>query len=277
MDETHYRKTKNFYTDLRGFRRSVGVLEKQFILQNRMPQAKNWRSLRMCIRDMILSLLVLRKNISNNTIEVKVCVIDNISQFEEHYSTMIALSVILSEAFKCSTNMEVKFLQEVESGAVPLEICNYAKKIGLKLRYADKGVLLPSESRLLYLSVTEFSRSARDVVVDLHKSGKVSLERTCYMVHQGIWKREEMESILLSHPYPESLILGKFPPEMRVPYIFDASHACMAMLGGALDRVVRMRQVADEEDCSCVNDREVSIGFEPLHVKFYSVVYNSSG
>ena len=253
------------------YREHVGKYEEKFGLRNSTSGPKEWQPFRICTRDMVLAMIVLRKDVRNNAIEVDTCIIENIPQIEDHFSTMVALSVMISEAFQRVTKMEIRFTKNVERQRVPLRICEYARKVGLKLKHVADGILLPSEVRLLYLSITELSRLARSKAIALHESREISVERICFMVQNGIWTKEEMESILLGHPNPASLLLGRFTVEYRVPFLIDGMYARLAILGGAVDRIMRSIFVGDESYRETLeNDREVSIHYDGRHhMKIY--------
>lgn len=260
------RESTVFNDARKNFRKTVAGYNEKFTLKKSTSRARDWQPFRMCTRDMILTMIVLRKDVRNNAIEVDTCLIDNITQFEDHYSTMVALSVIISEAFKRSTKMEIHFTKNVEGGKIPLRICEYAEKVGLKLKHKSEGVLLPSEARLLYLSITELSKRARDKAIALHESKKITVERVCFMVHNGVWKKDEMESILLGHPDPTSLLLGRFPAEYRVPFLIDSMNARFAVFGGAVDRIMKSRSINEDSHKEVLrNDREVKIDYDPRH------------
>src|SRR3990167_5946352 len=122
--------------------------------------------------------------------------------------------------------------------------------------------------------LTGFSAASSQKLMQLAVEEKVSPERVCFMVHNGVWELPEMESILLGSGQPERIILGTSLPEVRALYLNDLLFARAALLGSFLDRKLARRERGDEEQVLELEGdaRRFGISFDPA---FYAKIYSA--
>lgn len=251
----------------------VQNFERDYLSIGKLPRNYVWRPYRFCSQDVVLGLTVVRHSVDNNCLEVDVCMTSDVLEFEEGIGVKITTSFLLSEAYKCGGSMEIRFSENVEGGRVPIAICDLAEKYGVPLSYTMEGRIAPSEARLLYLAISEFSQPLRDLIESLFQEGRLSIERPCYALYHGLWTRSQIENILLGSPRPESVLGGDSWPEQRHLYLNDLKHASAAVMGGVLDRKLAKRDRNTGSEALDLEDdvRPIDIHFNP---DYYANVYS---
>jgi hypothetical protein len=251
----------------------VDEFERDYLSVEKLPRNYVWRPYRFCSQDVVLGLTVVRHSVDNNCLEVDVCMTSDVLEFEEGIGAKITTSFLLSEAYKCGGSMEIRFSENVEGGRVPNAICDLAEKYGVPLSYTMKGRIAPSEARFLYLAISEFSQSLRDLIEALYQEGRLSIERPCYALYHGLWTRAQIENIILGSPKPENILGGDSWPEQRHLYLNDLMHASAAVMGGVLDRKLAKRERNTGIEALDLEDdvRPIDIYFNPdYYAKIYS-------
>lgn len=241
----------------------VGRFEERYTSGGILPGKQVWRPYRFATRDVIVGMSVIKHNSKGNFLEVDVCLVHTPDVFEFYEGTRVMLSFLLSEAFKCGGTMGIKFSENVEGGRVPGEICDYAVIHGIKLNNHNvfKGILTPADSRKLYLAVTKLSPEAITKVMALAVEKKFSPERACYMIQNGIWSLQQAEILLLGAKWPDDVLLGSYPPELRHLHLQCLNEARMAVLGGFLDIKLKTRKLdTSGEDLVDLEGDEVQLG-----------------
>lgn len=251
----------------------VRRFEQDYLSIGKLPRNYVWRPYRFCSQDAVLGLTVVKHSVDNNCLEVDVCLTSDVQEFEEGIGAKITTSFLLSEAYKCGGSLEIRFSENVEGGKVPAAICDLAEKYGVSLQHVKEGRIIPSESKLLYLAISEFSESLQSRILDLYQEGKLSVERPCYALYHGLWSRPQVEQIILESTQPESILGGDSQPEQRHLYVNDLKHASSAVMGGVLDRKLAKRERNTGSEALELEDdvRPLNIGFSPdYYAKMYS-------
>jgi len=243
----------------------------------KLPKEQDWKPIRFAVRDVLLGAVVLRHDEKNNIVLVDVCVSEDPYEIEDYSGTRVVTIFILSEAYKYGSSMGIRFTTNFgkQPSVVPGQIFDLAYNCGVELKKASEGVITPKEARHLYLALTEFSPQARERVMELSLADKVSPERVCYMVHHLTYTKEEMETILLGSEFPEHILLGKVTPEEYFLYQDVVLRTRDAVLGGMLDRTLKLKEVVGENGGVVdleENDRRISIGFDS---RFFVKVYKT--
>ncbi|MFO1500832.1 MAG: hypothetical protein U1G07_21005 [Verrucomicrobiota bacterium] len=208
---------------------------------DKMPRANAWRPYRLAVQNHLVGCAVLRHAKEYNCIEVDVFLTDE-PRFQrrqgnldgaaanhppgpyEPWAAAKALTlVLLSEAFRCSAAMMLRFTanvgrtpqeraRHVKIGRVPFAIVQLANHYGTPVPDADSGILRPEEAGPLDVALTGFSAPMRRRIDVLVAEGKLSLARACYLVHHGVWTAAELR-ILSSCPNPDLILRGEIQPE----------------------------------------------------------------
>lgn len=231
----------------------------------KLPSNHQWRPYRYCIQDVLFGSVVVRHNRDRNSLQVDVFLAADISGYQPDDGAKALTVFLLSEAYKCGGTMEIEFTDRVEGGTIPAAIRRVAAQSQVNLSKRDR--LLPDESRVLYAALTGFSPALRAVLDELKKTAGLSIERACYVVHHGVWSKPEAEAIVLSSAYPDTVLGGENRPEHRHLYLRDLQDAGAALLGGALDLRLSLKEHDDgtginydlEDDV-----RDLEIGFDPV-------------
>lgn len=251
--------------------RSPHKLDYDHAAGGKLPRNHEWRPYRFCIQDVLFGATVIRHNRDGNHLQVDVFLPVDIPEYEPDAGAQALTVFLLSEAYKCGGTMEIEFTRNVEGGRVPASIRRIAERHGVGI--SRKNRLLPSESRQLYAALTDFSPEMRTALGELQETGRLSIERACYAIHHGVWSKPEAEAIILAGHYPDGVLGGDTLPEQRHLYLQDLQDACAALLGGALDRrlTVKEHQDASGVTYDLEDDvRDLSITFDPTT---YAKVY----
>lgn len=249
----------------------------------RLPRGHVWRPYRFCVQDVLLGVTVVRHDRKYNRLEVDVFLTASMAEYEPDSGCRALALIILSDAYKCGGSMEIKFTGNVEGGRVPEELRDLANRVGVWLAHADKGGVTPGEARSLYLTLTGFRPEIREMILTMDKERKASAAGACYAVHHGVWTVPELEAILLSCRFPNTILRGGFPPEAWHLFHYDLLQVRNALLGGYLDRRLRRREHnLQEEEMAVVeledDENAVEISFDAdHHAKVYRLSEGDDG
>jgi hypothetical protein len=239
----------------------------------KLPRNHEWRPYRFCIQDVLFGSTVVRHLREANCLQVDVFLTADIPEYGPFAGALALISFLLSEAYKCGGTMEVRFTKNVEDGQVPQELQDLARQYEIVFSQADNGKILPSEAKALYAALTGFSPSLKQKIYELEQAGRVKMARACYVVHHGVWSKEQVEMIVLGSEQPDSVLSGQTQAHQRHLYLHDLLHARAALLGGMLDRVLSQRQrISDDGVTYDMEDdvRTLTISFDgELYAKKY--------
>lgn len=241
----------------------------------KLPRNHIFRPYRFCVQDVLFGATVVRHAREHNCLEVDVFLTAEVPQYAPDSGVRWLTAFLLSEAYKCGGSMEIRFTENVEGRQIPGALQRLAADINAPFEAESirSGRILPQEARQLYVSLVDFSPSLRAKIEELNLQNRLSTERVCYSIYHGVWTLSEMESIILSSPYPDVVLSGEIQPEQRHLYSHILFQARNALLGGFLDRKLMLREHTDRttgafnlED----DERNVVIGFEPsIYAKRY--------
>jgi hypothetical protein len=249
------------------FEKAVIDYDNNFRKKNKLPKNHDWKPVRWCSKDIVFALIVDRHNSFLNCLEVDCCLMANPPQYYENSGPRVAMGYILSEAYKCGSSMEIVFTKNVETriedgvekGRVPAYIYDLACELGVKLKHVFEGHITPFEARQMYMELAGFSEIVKERVMKLSVDGLLSPERACFLVMGGLWSVDEAESIILGCKNPESILLSLAEPSDRHLYLKDVITARGAVLGGALDRKLRKKELMKDGEIVESEDEELSL------------------
>jgi len=221
-----------------------------------IPRSHVWRPYRFCVQDVILGMMVIRHDRKYNRLEADVFLTAQIPEYEADSGCRALALILLSEAYKCGGSMEIRFTEHVEGGRVPQELFDLAEKVGVKLRYLNEGGITPKESKKLYLALSGFRSDITDKIMEMEEKGKISAASVCYALHHGVWTVEELEVILFSSRFPDTILRGSFSAEVWHLFYHDLFHARNALMGGYLDRQLKRREHLLKEEVNRVVELE---------------------
>ena len=206
----------------------------------KLPRNTEWRPYRYCIQDVVFGVTVVRHDPIHNNLAVDVFISADVPEYGPLAGSKALTTFLLSEAYKCGGTMEVFFTRKVEDGNIPREIRQLAEEYGVKFK--QKYKILPFEAKALYAAITEFSPSLQQEINKLEELDLIRMARACYVIHHGVWDKEQVEMIVLGSERPDSILGGLAQPHQRLLYNHDLHHARAALLGGMLDRIMAKRE-----------------------------------
>lgn len=238
-----------------------------------LPRSTDYRPYRYCIQDVVFGVVVIRHNQEVNCLQVDVFLTANIPEYGPLAGANALTAFLLSEAFKCGGTMEIHFTRNVENGQVPAELKELASQYNIQLSLACQGKIKPEEAKALYLALSGFSSKLQEQLSVFEKGGKITIARACYVVHHGVWSKEQLEMIVLGSENPNSIISGQSSPVQRHLYNHDIMHARAALMAGMFERVILQRERSNEEGVGFDMEddlRELDIEFDgDTYVKSY--------
>jgi hypothetical protein len=208
----------------------------------KLPRNHDWRPYRFCIQDVLFGATVVRHLREANCLQVDVFLTAHIPEYDPLAGAQALTAFLLSEAYKCGGTMEIRFTNNVENGRVPAELQELAARYDVHFNETAKGRVSPAEAKSLYATLTEFSAELQERINQLEQAGKLKMARACYVVHHGVWTKEQVEMIVLGSQRPDRILSGLTQPHQRHLYLHDLHYARAALLGGMLDRRLTKRE-----------------------------------
>jgi hypothetical protein len=238
-----------------------------------LPRSHVWRPYRFCVQDVILGVSVIRHDRKFNRLEVDVLLTSSIPDYPADSGCRALCLILLSDAYRSGSSMEILFTKHVEGGRVPREIVSLAKSLGTELTHVKDGGISPHEAKQLYLALSGFSDTTRVAITTLEEEGRVSSAGICYGMHHGVWSIPELEVILFGSSFPDTILRGLFSPESWHLFQYDLFHARNALMGGYLDLRLARREYTRKSG-GIVELEDDEQGLEILfNAEYYSKVY----
>ena len=254
------------------FQKHVLEFDAEYLAQDKLPRNHVYRPYRFCSQDIVLGLTVVKHLIDRNALEVDVCLISEIPEYEQYSSTRMMLSFLLTEAFKCGGTLEIFFTNNVFGGTVPPDIMEYAKYLNVTLNHVSEGMLTSHESVELFLEMAGFSDNVKNRIVELSSNGILSPTRVCYAINKGLWTMPEMESLLLGCPDPGGIFRGDSPVDIRHLFTQDIAYSKAAVLGGYLDRALLRRDTVTGSTATELED-DVNLVSIEFNEQYFAKIY----
>ena len=234
-----------------------------------LPRSHMWRTYRFCTQDIILGITVIHHDRRYNRLKVDVFLTAQIPEYEAESGCKALALIILSDAYKSGGSMEIKFTRHVEGGKIPRELCQLAEGLCVNLEHVWEGGITPKEAIELYMALTGLRPEVREKVAQLEKENRISAASVCYAMHHGVWTEQELEVILNSSRFPDTILKGSHTPEVWHLFHHDIFYGRNALMGGYLDRQMLRREhhvKPSEDDEKKVieledDERDVEISF----------------
>lgn len=242
----------------------------------KLPRNHVSRPYRFCVQDVLFGATVVSHAREHNCLEVDVFLTVEVPQYEPDSGVRWLALFLLSEAYKCGGSMEIRFTEYVEGKRIPMALCQLAESIDapFQTKSIEQGRITPQEARDLFANLTGFTFELRERIDELDAQRRLSVERVCYSIHHGVWTLNEIESIVLSSPYPDIVLSGEIQPEQRHLYSHVLFQARSGLLGGFLDRKMALREHTDESGAAFDledDERNIIVEFEAaIYAKWYS-------
>lgn len=212
-------------------------------------KARHWRAHRCCVHDKVVGLTTFRYNEAFNGIEVDTFLSTDHPDYEEGHGTKALIALILSDAYKNGTGMEVRFRQN----RLPRKLALLLGTLGIKLQYREKGVLAHEESVSLYSSLLGINSETKQRIAELEKNKELSLQGICFLINSRVWTADEVNWLICNVPRLRALLFGKDAPENRLNYAESLSYGRAAL---AMTKLKEKIQTSSDND---TNEAEISV------------------
>lgn len=230
----------------------------------KLPRNTDWRPYRYCIQDVVFGVTVVRHHRDANCLQADVFLTAHIPEYGSLAGAHALAAFLLSEAYKCGGTMEIRFTRNVEGGQVPQELQELANGYGIQFRRANEGRIEPDEAKALYAALTDFAPKLQQRINELEAAGRIRMARACYVVHHGVWSKEQVEMIVLGSELADMILGGSAQPPQRHLYQHSLLHARAALMGGMLDRILAQRERTSAEGIPYDMEDDV----RPLTIQF---------
>lgn len=242
----------------------VSRFEDEYLKNEKLARNHIWRPFRFAVQDVLLGLVVVRHSLENNNLEVDVCLTGDSPEYEVFNGAKMTLAFLLSEAYRCGGNMEIKFTTNVQGGMVPHSIEILSAYYGIDLKHVYEGRISTGEAKLLFIALSEFPTDVVNKIAFLDIEKRLSSESVCFALSNGIWAKTEIESIVLGNEHPDRLFRSEVGAETRHLYQRDLAHGRGAIIGGYLDEKLLKRERAIGEDVVALEDdvNQIEVSFD---------------
>ena len=228
-----------------------------------LPKAHAQRPIRFCIQDVIFGVVSVQQSREQDRLDVDLFLAEDIPEYLPDAGAEALLRFLLSEAWRLGTSMRMCFGQAVEGGRIPGAIRRIAHRLDVSLD-DSRDVLAPDQARALYVGLTGFSTAIRSRIEALRETGRFSVERACFAVHNGVWTQAEVEYLLAVSAFPDAVLGGLRQPDAGLLYMQDLADATGAVLGGVLDRRLRHRPAHITGDGEVLSDEDAHVAVRIL-------------
>lgn len=233
----------------------------------KLPSNHEWRPYRYCIQDVLFGSVVVQHDRKFNRLNVDVFLTADIPEYDPLAPTQALTAFLLSEAYKCGGSMEIQFTEDGKPSKVPTQIQDLATRYSLSIENHDNGRITSQEAKNLYIAVTGFSESFKERLSSMEADGLIRMSRVCYVVHHGVWSREQVEMIVLGSEHPDRILSGASAPNQRHLFQNDLLYARSAVMGGILDRALTLRTRPESEDTAFELEddfRPITLGYDGI-------------
>lgn len=217
---------------------------------NNVPfKARHWRVHRCCVHDLVVGLTAFRYNESFNGIEVDTFLSTEHPDYEKGHGTKALIALILADAYKNGTSMEVRFREKI----IPKNLLSVLKSFDIKLQNQNEGIISHSESISIFSSLLGIQSDTKEIIQTLEKAKEATLQGVCFLINSRVWTTEEVNWLIINAPRVKAIIFGRDNPENRINYSESLSLGRCAL---ALTKFKEKVQISSEDE---TNELEIKI------------------
>lgn len=219
-------------------------------------KARDWRVHRCCVHDLVVGLTAFRYSESFNGIEVDVFLTTDHPDYEEGHGAKALLSLILSDAYRNGTGMEVRFdysSRQRVPDSIPKNLLAVINSFGIKLRYSGEGKIANDESINIFSSLLGIQKDVKDKIKELEKQNEASLQGICFLINNRVWTIDQINWLILNANRTKAIVFGKDTPENRINYSESLS------LGRSVLAFTKLKEKIEIPSSDEANEAEVSI------------------
>jgi len=228
-------------------------------ITNKIPfKARDWRIHRCCVHDSVVGLTAFRYNDYFNGIEVDTFLSTEHPNYEEGHGTKALLSLILSDAYRNGTSMEVRFTKYGLDGKriadiIPNNLLSLISTFGIKLVKQDNGIITNCESINIYSLLIGIQNEVINIINTLELKNEGTLQGICFLINNRVWTIDQVNWLVLNSESIKYTIFGKCNPENRINY----SHSLC--LGRSVCAFNKLKETIIHSDIETINEVEVNI------------------
>jgi len=211
-------------------------------------KARHWRVHRCCVHDLVVGLTAFRYNESFNGIEVDTFLSTEHPDYEQGHGTKALMALILSDAYKNGTSMEVRF----KNKSIPKNLLLLINSYDIKLQKED-GIITHNESVNIFSSLLGIQNETKDRIRLLEEIKEGTLQGVCFLINSRVWTTEEINWLILNASRVKAIIFGRDTPEIRFNYLESLS------LGRGALALSKFKEKIQNSSLDEINEVDISI------------------
>jgi hypothetical protein len=225
-------------------------------------KARDWRVHRCCVHDLVVGLTAFKYSEAFNGIEVDVFATTDHPDYEEGHGTKALMALILSDAYRNGTSMEVRFTkfdsQERRRVAdnIPKSVLTTLNSFGIKLQKQTGGIITHEESISIFSSLLGIQEDAKTKIKKLELVQEATLQGVCFLINSRVWTIEQINWLIINAERVKAIIFGRDNPENRINYSESLS------LGRSVTALTKLKEIMEISSNEEVNEVEAIINGE---------------
>jgi len=227
---------------------------------NKIPfKARDWRVHRCCVHDLVVGLTAFKYSETFNGIEVDVFLTTDHPDYEEGHGTKALMTLILSDAYRNGTSMEVRFTK-FDSAArkrvadnIPRNLLTTINSFGIKLLKQSEGMIIHDESINIFSSFLGIQSEAKSKIKELELENEATLQGICFLINSRVWTIEQINWLILNATRVKAIIFGRDNPENRINYSESLS------LGRSVCALTKLKEKIETSFDEELNEVEINI------------------
>lgn len=229
-------------------------------------KARDWRVHRCCVHDLVVGLTAFKYSEAFNGIEVDVFITTDHPDYEEGNGTKALMTLILSDAYRNGTSMEVRFTRFDKKerarvvDIIPRNLVLTLNSLGIKLQKQSEGVITHDESINIFSSFLGIQEEAKAKIKKLELVNEATLQGVCFLINSRVWTIEQINWLIINSDRVKAIIFGRDNPENRINYTESLS------LGRTVCALTKLKEKMETSSDDEVNEVEVKINGEFFHL-----------
>lgn len=222
-------------------------------------KARDWRIHRCCVHDLVVGLTAFKYSEAFNGIEVDVFITTDHPDYEEGHGTKALMTLILSDAYRNGTSMEVRFTKfdskekKRVADNIPKSLLVTLNSFGIKLQKYAHGIITHEESIIIFSSLLGIQEDAKTKIKNLELTNEATLQGVCFLINSRVWTIEQINWLIINAERVKAVIFGRDNPENRINYSESLS---LGRIVCTLTKLKEKMEISSDED---VNEVETKI------------------
>ena len=222
-------------------------------------KAGDWRVHRCCVHDSVVGLTAFKYSEAFNGIEVDVFMTTDHPDYEEGHGTKALITLILSDAYRNGTSMEVRFTRfELKERArvadnIPKNLLDTFHSFGIRLQRQTEGIITHDESINIFSSLLGIQEEAKAKIKKLELVNEATLQGVCFLINSRVWTIEQINWLIINSERVKAIIFGRDIPENRINYCESL------LLGRSVCALTKLKEKIEKSSDEEVNEVEIKI------------------